>query len=494
MFDQTPPRRRWSGRRRALLALLTVPVAGAVATTVVISTTAGAEQADTAGVIQAEAWSAQNGARTENTGDTGGGKNVGWLANGDWMRYDGIDLGTSGSLTANVRVAAASRAGGTIELRAGSQTGELLASYAVGYTGSWQTWVTKTAVGSTQLTGKQTVFLLLKSSQANDFINVNWLQFKRTPTATVPGSPTASAKPSAAPTATTTTAPPPSNTGWPTVDPAKQAADTAAFFARKPRPITNNPVKVPEFNAQCTISHHGSDDPIVFPGLAGASHNHTFFGNKTTNAASTTESLFGAATSCNPKEDHSAYWVPTLYQNGTVVDPKAVTVYYGSRLKDPSKTQPFPLGLRMITGDAKVQTDTPDKQGNHFWCAGIGGAVGRTANGEYPVCAKTAELVRQITFPDCWDGVHLDSPDHKAHMAWGDHTGACPKSHPVPIPSVSFVIAYPLNTNTEGISLASGTGYSMHADFWNAWEPEALAQRVRDCLDQGYKCNSAGNF
>ena len=83
-------------------------------------------------------------------------------------------------------------------------------------------------------------------------------------------------------------------------------------------------------------------------------------------------------------------------QNGKVVDPKgAVTVYYGSRLKDPSKTQPFPLGLRMIAGDAKTQTDTPDKQGNHFWCAGIGGATGRTPDGEYPVCAPTAELVRQ---------------------------------------------------------------------------------------------------
>ena len=123
-----------------------------------------------------------------------------------------------------------------------------------------------------------------------------------------------------------------------------------------------------------------------------------------------------------------------MYQNGKVVDPKEVTVYYGSRLKDPSRTQPFPFGLRMITGNAKNQVDTPDKQGNHFWCAGIGGEIGRSADKTFPVCAKTANIVRQITFPDCWDGKHLDSPDHKAHMANGDHTGACPKSHPVPDP------------------------------------------------------------
>ncbi|WP_433211263.1 DUF1996 domain-containing protein [Dactylosporangium sp. CS-047395] len=462
-------------RRRTLLALLAIPVLGALATSLILTTTAGAEQVDTAGVVQAEAWTAQSGARTENTSDAGGGKNAGWLADGDWMRYDNVDLGGPGSLTASVRVAAASRAGGTIELRAGARDGELLASYPVGYTGGWQNWTTRTAVSATRLTGPQTLFLLLKSPQAGDFVNVNWLQFKRTPTAVLPGSPTAA---------------PVSNV----VDPERQKADTAAFFARRPAPVTNNPVKVPEFHATCTVSHHGPDDPIVFPGLPGASHDHTFLGNRSTNAASTAESLYAAGTTCTPAQDHSAYWIPTLYQNGKVVDPKEVTVYYGSRLKDPSRTQPFPFGLRMISGDAKNQSDTPDKQGNHFWCAGVGGETGRTAGGEYPVCARTAELVRQITFPDCWDGVHLDTPDHKAHMADGDHTGACPASHPVPIPSVSFVIAYPLNTDTNGITLASGNGFSMHADFFNAWEPDALAQRVRDCLDQGYKCNAQGTF
>ena len=79
---------------------------------------------------------------------------------------------------------------------------------------------------------------------------------------------------------------------------------------------------------------------------------------------------------------------PTLYSNGQVVDPAgAVTVYYGSRLKDPSRTQPFPAGFRMIAGNAKQQVDTPDHQGNHFWCAGIGGSIGRTPDGVFPICA-----------------------------------------------------------------------------------------------------------
>ena len=313
-------------------------------------------------------------------------------------------------------------------------------------------------------------------------------------TPTTPGN---AATPPAAGTSATpaTNTPPTASGGWITVDAGAQAAATKAFFARKPKPVTGNPVKVPEFNVGCKTSHHNSDDPIVLPKLPGASHNHTFWGNRSTDASSTAESLRASkATTCNSPDDQSAYWVPTMYQNGKVVDPTEVTVYYGSRLKDPSRTQPFPFGLRMITGNAKNQVDTPDKQGNHFWCAGIGGEVGRSADKTFPVCAKTAHIVRQVTFPDCWDGKHLDSPDHKAHMANGDHTGACPKSHPVPVPSVSFVISYPLSANTDGITLASGTSFSMHADFFNAWKDDALAARVRNCLDQGVKCNSAGNF
>jgi hypothetical protein len=315
------------------------------------------------------------------------------------------------------------------------------------------------------------------------------------PTTAAAIAPTAGLTASAPPAATTPAAPPAAVAGqWVSVDPAAQAAATTAFFAMAPKPVTGNPVKVPEFNASCTVSHHGSDDPIVFPGLAGASHNHTFIGNTTTDAKSTADSLRTGSTTCKPGQDHSAYWIPTLYRNGKVVDPKGVTVYYGSRLKDPSKTQPFPFGLRMISGDPRIQVDTKDKQGNHFFCAGIGGTVGRTADGVFPICAKTAELNRQITFPDCWDGKHLDSPDHKAHLANGIAGGVCPASHPVPIPSVSFVIAYPLGTDTSGITLSSGTSFSMHADFFNAWEADALAARVRNCVDQGVKCNSAGGF
>ncbi|GIM90268.1 DUF1996 domain-containing protein [Paractinoplanes toevensis] len=452
---------------------------------------ANADAAETVvpGRLQAEAYSAQSGAQTENTGDADGGKNVGWLASGDWLRYDNVTIGA----TVEARIASDSTAGGTIELRLGTTTGTLLASFPVTKTGGWQKWDTKTATIKTPPTGSQTLVAVMKSPQKSDFVNLNWFTLggtTATPTTPATTSPTTPATTPAtvAPTGST-------GAGWVDVDPAKWAAQLAEFNAMAFRPITNNPVRVAEFNAACTVSHSKTDDPIVFPNLPGASHMHSFLGNDITDAATTTDTLLkNTGSSCKPLDDHSAYWIPTLYENGQAVEPHGVTVYYGSRLADTTKTVPFPQGFRMIVGDAKRQVDTPKGAPGQFWCAGAGGEIGRSADGNWPVCAKTAELTFQLTFPDCWDGVHLDSPDHKSHVGPADGSGKCSGKYPVAIPSLSFVIGYPTSGTTAGFKLASGNASSMHGDAFFAWENAALGHRVKDCIVQKAKCNTDGTF
>ncbi len=302
------------------------------------------------------------------------------------------------------------------------------------------------------------------------------------------------AAPTSAPTSAATTAPP-SNAGWVVMDQAKWKAQLAEFEAMSFRPLTDNPVRVAEFNASCTVSHANNDDPIVFPNMPGASHRHSFLGNDSTDAFSTTDTLLAnAGSSCKPLEDRSAYWVPSLLENGKVVEPHGVTVYYGSRLPDTTKTVPFPQGFRMVVGDAKRQVATPKGAPGQFWCAGAGGEVGRSADGNWPVCAKTAELTYHLTFPDCWDGVHLDSPDHKSHVGDADSTGKCSGRFPVAIPSIAFVIGYPTSGTTDGFRLSSGNASSMHGDAFLAWDDAALGHRVKDCLVQKAKCNTEGTF
>lgn len=45
-----------------------------------------------------------------------------------------------------------------------------------------------------------------------------------------------------------------------------------------------------------------------------------------------------------------------------------------------------------------------------------------------------------------------------------------------------------------GFSLASGMASSIHGDVFIAWDNAALGHRVKDCIVQKAKCNTAGTF
>ena len=412
--------------------------------------------------VQAEAYAAQSGVVLENTADTGGGQNASYLANGDWMRYDNVDLGAAGNLVIQARVASAAGSG-TVELRTGSTTGPLLTSFAITSTGGWQVWTTRSATVASHPTGAQTVFAVMRTT-GGDFVNINWFSFGDGQ---------------------------PGGAGWVVMDQAVWQQQLAQFNAIPAKTVPANAVRVPEFNATCAYSHSRPDDPIVFPNMPGASHMHSFLGNPSTNAATSTQTLLqNAGTTCRPGQDLSAYWIPSLFERGQVIEPKDVVVYYGSRLADPTRTVPFPQGFRYIAGDARLQTPTPAGSVNAFYCAGPGGEIGRSADGNWPRCAPTATLMFQLVFPDCWDGIHLDSPSHKEHVAYGN----CSGQFPVAIPSVSFLISYPTAGSADGFQLASGMASSMHGDSWMAWDNAALGQRVKNCVVQNAKCNSAGTY
>ena len=100
-----------------------------------------------------------------------------------------------------------------------------------------------------------------------------------------------------------------------------------AAFAGKPK--TGDEARVSRadlvgvnFVENCRYCHQAPDDPIVFPGQPGLSHQHTFVGNRTTNAFSSFGSLRSGGTTCLRPEDTAAYWVPALYQGTTEVLPR----------------------------------------------------------------------------------------------------------------------------------------------------------------------------
>lgn len=250
-------------------------------------------------------------------------------------------------------------------------------------------------------------------------------------------------------------------------------------------------VRVAEFLADCPYTHRLPDDPIVFPGLPGASHMHSFFGATVTDAHTTVDDLETSPTTCDPSVDRSSYWVPTLYVNDQPVEPTGTTFYYlGEGVRDDviARTQPLPYGLRIVAGNARA-TGPDDNTISRWSCLHAGDAG---SGHDFVNCPAGTMLESYLDFPQCWNGRDLDSPDHKSHMAYPVN-GDCPSTHPVPVPKLRQVLRYPVNGPTAGFRLASGGGYTMHGDFFNAWPPAEMERRVNDCIRPIIKCGADGH-
>ncbi|MEU5178842.1 DUF1996 domain-containing protein [Streptomyces longwoodensis] len=253
-----------------------------------------------------------------------------------------------------------------------------------------------------------------------------------------------------------------------------------------------------EFQANCSVTHTAPDDPIVYPGQPGKSHDHTFMGNTSTDANSTTASLTGGATTCKAPADASGYWMPSLYNGDRKILPVGPqTIYYKAGVTDYTSVRPFPKGLRFVVGNP-MQTADEFRHHRGFvegWECGDS-----YFNTDFPAsCPNRADVQLNIRFqaPSCWDGKYLDTPDHKSHMAYpvvkpGTNDNMCPADHPVALPMIEFKMAFPVNGDMSQVRLASGRGYSFHYDFFNAWEDRTLKALVDHCIVGGLQCDARG--
>ena len=225
----------------------------------------------------------------------------------------------------------------------------------------------------------------------------------------------------------------------------------------------------PYFVVGCGFSHMNNDDPIMFPGKPGASHNHTFVGNRVVDSATTPASLLGGESTCLDVGDASAYWVPTLFAGGRAVTPLVGAGYYVRRTLGP--VQAFPPGLKMIAGNSSARR--PQSLSVVGWACGGLGTPPRSAT--VPVCTDDRALHLRATFPNCWNGRDLDSVDHQRHMAYAVR-GTCPRAHPVALPSLVLIFLYP-STDLVRPMQASGR-FGTHADFVNGWDQQQLEALV----------------
>ena len=268
---------------------------------------------------------------------------------------------------------------------------------------------------------------------------------------------------------------------------------TAALglFATVIAPLTRAASPGGQFLVQCGGPVRSApDDPIV----GGASHNHEFYGNRTIGLTSTYTSLSAGATGCHDPHDKASYWHPTLYVNGTrAVLPKS-TAYYTAHGKSSGSMSSWPAGLKIIAGDSHATGPQPTRI--VYWGCGNGSSVSKVAF--VPQCKSgDTGLTVHVLFPDCWDGVHLDSADHKSHMAYSV-SDQCPSTHPVSLPTLIIRWQWTGLTPAPGdVTLAScnsgtcdssGSPYTMHSDWINAWDQPVLDALVTKCINSGIDC------
>lgn len=275
------------------------------------------------------------------------------------------------------------------------------------------------------------------------------------------------------------------------------------------------------FRFICAPAGLNWDDPIVYPNQPGKSHLHQYYGNTAITASSTYASIrtFGNST-CNSPLNRSGYWEPAMIVGATnqVVRPDFNSLYYkryptnhpfcmkGNALYQ-GECVPIPTGLRMIFG-FNMQTMS----------GGIGyyNCQGPTATqAHYPasqnglrdaaaVCGPGNKLGMIISAPDCWDGVHLDTPDHRSHLAYmqrDPNTGQlkCDAAHPKVIPQLTLGVWYsvgPETANSWYLSsdvMADGTtmvpGSTFHADYWEGWDEQVKMMWTNGCIQQRLNCS-----
>lgn len=278
-------------------------------------------------------------------------------------------------------------------------------------------------------------------------------------------------------------------------------------------PDSAKPDVVGAFRFICNPSHLAYADPIVYPNDPSKSHLHQFFGNTLTDENSTYQSLRTTGdSSCNNKLNRSAYWIPAMHDGqGKIVLPDRLTIYYK---REPDNAEictreagkgciKLPRGLRYVFGFDMANPTA--KTYAHFNCQGKGAKSGNYKNlvALIEECPDNEEIGAIVSAPNCWDGVNLDSPNHRDHMAYtardrNSGQPSCPASHPWLVPTFTVSAWYTSDQNVASWYFDSDrmpgmperpAGSTFHSDWFGAWDDDVMDKWTSNCVNLLLNCS-----
>ena len=299
------------------------------------------------------------------------------------------------------------------------------------------------------------------------------------------------------------------------------------------------------FRTQCDFSHVGYNDPIVYPGVAGASHLHMFFGNTDTDQTLTDPMSRGNSSCEGGTLNRTAYWAPALIDtksyNATtkkfdIVKPMTTNdsgapnnggfpmqVYYKTGHQGVLTSQInqwFPKGMKIIaggnpstppTGPVDPNTSAQSSMKVYFDCISWGEAQSIVNGIQYRTeipedCPAGRYIQATVLFPQCGkqnpDGSPVtDSPDHRSHMSyaagWPDK--GCPAGFPIAYPQITEHFRWRVpQSGAKGLRFASDVfydavpgsptpkpGWTFHADWSNGWDQTTSTKIINLCFKTG---------
>jgi cytochrome c len=122
--------------------------------------------------VEAESGEIQ-GPKTLGFGSAGGGKGIGAIDHGHWVKFSALNLSGTSSITAR---AASGGQGGSIEFHIDSPTGPILGAVEVPPTGGWEKWKEAT-VPLQPPPGRADVYAVFVNPGKGGLMNLDWVQF-----------------------------------------------------------------------------------------------------------------------------------------------------------------------------------------------------------------------------------------------------------------------------------------------------------------------------